>query len=227
MGFLVTPKQMQSHCPKRRDNSVFQKCCYLATIFGGWVLYARTFFLHQAQTVWQHRMQRLSWRPCCLEGRAPLHQAVAQIVQQWLPHLVCSRSYIENIQATRIYLLEEKNPTWSGFVYNFLILDLPGRFKTVAELEADMATSNRNFTPHGAPIQHHVMSQPVQRKIPRSTPPAQSPKEQQDDLTAFNKLLSLMQAGAAAAVESPNKMPQIVSLPCLLLIAIVNDIAIL
>ncbi|XP_078337081.1 uncharacterized protein LOC111134449 isoform X4 [Crassostrea virginica] len=89
-------------------------------------------------------------------------------------------------------------------------LNLPGRFKTVAELEADMATSNRNFTPHGAPIQHHVMSQPVQRKIPRSTPPAQSPKEQQDDLTAFNKLLSLMQAGAAAAVESPNKMPQIV-----------------
>ena len=90
-----------------------------------------------------------------------------------------------------------------------------------------MATSNRNFTPPGAPIQHHVMSQPVQRKIPRPSPPAQSPKEQQDDLTAFNKLLSLMQAGAAAAVESPNKMPQIVSLPCLLLIAIVNDIAIL
>lgn len=90
-----------------------------------------------------------------------------------------------------------------------------------------MATSNRNFTTPGAPIQHHVMSQPVQRKIPRSTPPAQSPKEQQDDLTAFNKLLSLMQAGAAAAVESPNKMPQIVSLPCLLLKAIVNNITIL
>ena len=110
---------------------------------------------------------------------------------------------------------------------DFLILDLPGRFKTVAELEADMATSNRNFTTPGAPIQHHVMSQPVQRKVPRSTPPAQSPKEQQDDLTAFNKLLSLMQAGAAAAVESPNKMPQIVSLPCLLLKAIVNNITIL
>ncbi|XP_061162294.1 eukaryotic translation initiation factor 4E transporter-like isoform X2 [Saccostrea echinata] len=89
-------------------------------------------------------------------------------------------------------------------------LNLPGRFKTVAELEADMKPPNRTFTPPGAPIQHPVTSQSVQRKVTQPPPPAQSPKDQQDDLAAFNKLLSLMQAGAAAAVESPTKLPQIV-----------------
>ncbi|XP_048729032.2 eukaryotic translation initiation factor 4E transporter-like isoform X3 [Ostrea edulis] len=88
-------------------------------------------------------------------------------------------------------------------------LNLPGRFKTVAELEADMKPPNHTFTPPGAPIQHPVISQPVRQKIAQPPPPAQSPKDQQDDLAAFNKLLSLMQAGAAAAVESPTKLPQI------------------
>lgn len=90
---------------------------------------------------------------------------------------------------------------------------MPGRFKTVAELEADMApNNNRTYTPPGAPIQHPLVTQPAQQKVTKPPPPAQSPKEQQDDLAAFNKLLSLMQAGAAAAVESPNKMSQTVSL---------------
>lgn len=88
-------------------------------------------------------------------------------------------------------------------------LHMPGRFKTVAELEADMApNNNRTYTPPGAPIQHPLVTQPAQQKASKPPPPAQSPKEQQDDLAAFNKLLSLMQAGAAAAVESPNKMSQ-------------------
>jgi hypothetical protein len=75
-----------------------------------------------------------------------------------------------------------------------------------------MKPRNHTFTPPGAPIQHPVMNQPAPQKVaqPPPPPPAQSPKDQQDDLTAFNKLLSLMQAGAAAAVESPTKLPPMV-----------------
>ncbi|CAG2251461.1 EIF4ENIF1 [Mytilus edulis] len=52
-------------------------------------------------------------------------------------------------------------------------------------------------------IHHH---QPHQHQQPSSQQSSRRSSEDEGDLTAFNKLLSLMQAGAAAAVESP-KIP--------------------
>lgn len=77
-----------------------------------------------------------------------------------------------------------------------------------------VTTPGQNFTQQGMPhplaMDHHRMerrmSSPAQP--PQQTSQGSSRRSSQDegDLTAFNKLLSLMQAGAAAAVESP-KLP--------------------
>ncbi|XP_052074666.1 eukaryotic translation initiation factor 4E transporter-like isoform X2 [Mytilus californianus] len=55
-------------------------------------------------------------------------------------------------------------------------------------------------------IQHHQHQQHQQHQQPSSQHSSRRSSEDEGDLTAFNKLLSLMQAGAAAAVESP-KIP--------------------
>lgn len=103
--------------------------------------------------------------------------------------------------------------------------NVPYSVKTVQELEADMkppttpghqvTTPGQNFPQQGMPhplaMDHHRMerrmSSPAQP--PQQTSQGSSRRSSQDegDLTAFNKLLSLMQAGAAAAVESP-KLPR-------------------
>lgn len=65
--------------------------------------------------------------------------------------------------------------------------DVPGKVKTVAELEGELQKANK-----------------------ARTPPAQSdrasPRGGHNDLTAFNKLITLMQQGTARPVESP-KLP--------------------
>lgn len=65
-------------------------------------------------------------------------------------------------------------------------------------LAMDHRKMERQMTP---PVQHqpHQQQQSSQHSSRRSS-------QDEGDLTAFNKLLSLMQAGAAAAVESP-KIP--------------------
>lgn len=78
-----------------------------------------------------------------------------------------------------------------------------------------VTTPGQNFPQQGMPhplaMDHHRMerrmSSPAQP--PQQTSQGSSRRSSQDegDLTAFNKLLSLMQAGAAAAVESP-KLPR-------------------
>lgn len=57
-------------------------------------------------------------------------------------------------------------------------------------------------------IHHHQphQQQHQQHQQPSSQQSSRRSSEDEGDLTAFNKLLSLMQAGAAAAVESP-KIP--------------------
>ena len=73
--------------------------------------------------------------------------------------------------------------------------------KTVTELEDELQKAQRNrrgSTPPGMP---------VHRGSPhRGSPHTGSPHHPSNDLTAFNKLISLMQAGAARPVESP-KLP--------------------
>lgn len=65
--------------------------------------------------------------------------------------------------------------------------DAQGKVKTVAELEGELQAkkSVRSVTPPGR----------MNRESPQSG----------NDLTAFNKLISLMQAGAARPVESPKQ----------------------
>ena len=85
-----------------------------------------------------------------------------------------------------------------------ILLDVPGRVKTLAELEADLQIGSkpghpaglRRMTPPNVPNQQ---IHPMQR--------SKSPEE--NDLTAFNKLISLMKAGAATPMESP-KVPSTV-----------------
>ena len=72
--------------------------------------------------------------------------------------------------------------------------------KTLAELEADLQigakpgppVNLRRMTPPNVPS-HSTPQQQIQR--------SRSPEE--NDLTAFNKLISLMKAGAATPMESP------------------------
>ncbi|KAL4223713.1 stem cell population maintenance [Mactra antiquata] len=66
-------------------------------------------------------------------------------------------------------------------------LNVPGKVKTVAELEGELQKANRARTPPT----HNERG---------------SPHGGHNDLTAFNKLISLMQQGAATPVESP-KLP--------------------
>ena len=119
------------------------------------------------------------------------------------------------------------------------IAGIPGRVKTLAELEADLNKPKqlpaRCFSPNQAPpsmpqAQHpnnlermqHMhnahnipphMTMPVTRQRPPTPPQKQvTPQgtrrssQEEGDMTAFNKLLTMMQAGAAAAVETPPKM---------------------
>ena len=94
--------------------------------------------------------------------------------------------------------------------------------KTVQELEADMkqrSDPGHNYPqqpiPHPLAMDHRKMERqmtpPVQHQPPHqqqqsSQHSSRRSSQDEGDLTAFNKLLSLMQAGAAAAVESP-KIP--------------------
>ena len=89
--------------------------------------------------------------------------------------------------------------------------------KTVQELEADMkqrSVPGHNYPqqpiPHPLAMDHRKMERqmtpPVQQQQQSSQHSSRRSSQDEGDLTAFNKLLSLMQAGAAAAVESP-KIP--------------------
>lgn len=74
---------------------------------------------------------------------------------------------------------------------SYVIQDVPGKVKTVTELEDELQRAQRTrqgSTPPGIPQQQRASPQPS------------------NDMAAFNKLISLMQAGAARPVESP-KLP--------------------
>ncbi|XP_053375043.1 eukaryotic translation initiation factor 4E transporter-like [Mercenaria mercenaria] len=68
-------------------------------------------------------------------------------------------------------------------------LNAPGKVKTVAELEGELQQANT----------------PVRSITPPSQQNRSLPQGGNNDLTAFNKLISLMQAGAARPVESPKQ----------------------
>ena len=84
-------------------------------------------------------------------------------------------------------------------VKSLIVSDVPGRVKTLAELEADLqiggkpgpAVAQRRMSPPNVPCQ----------STPHQIQRSRSPEE--NDLTAFNKLISLMKAGAATPMESP------------------------
>ena len=77
-------------------------------------------------------------------------------------------------------------------INDVFLTDLPGKVKTLAELEGEL---------------QHSKPEPVnQLQRMRMTPPTvprSSPQPEGNDLSAFNKLISLMQAGTARPVESP------------------------
>lgn len=69
--------------------------------------------------------------------------------------------------------------------------------KTVQELEDELQKAQRarrGSTPPGLPVHRGATPPGI---------PAHRGSPQGNDLTAFNKLISLMQAGAARPVESP------------------------
>ncbi|XP_052798817.1 uncharacterized protein LOC128230525 isoform X2 [Mya arenaria] len=72
-------------------------------------------------------------------------------------------------------------------------LSVPGKVKTVAELEGELQRS-REAADHRS----------AQRPSPHAPHGRVSPQGDGSDLTAFNKLISLMQAGEARPIESPN-----------------------
>lgn len=82
-------------------------------------------------------------------------------------------------------------------------LNVPGRVKTLAELEADLQIGGKPGPPAGIRrmTPPNIPNQPIPQ-MQRS----KSPEE--NDLTAFNKLISLMKAGAATPMESPKMKPE-------------------
>lgn len=77
----------------------------------------------------------------------------------------------------------------------------PGHNYPQQPIPHPLAMDHRKMERQMTPVQHqpHQQQQSSQHSSRRSS-------QDEGDLTAFNKLLSLMQAGAAAAVESP-KIP--------------------
>ena len=81
------------------------------------------------------------------------------------------------------------------------ISDVPGKVKTLAELEAGLRSAESNRPHHPGNKPGPRLSTPPGH---RQTPPMQGRSaDDSGDLTAFNKLISLMKAGAATPVESP------------------------
>ncbi|XP_021371115.1 nuclear receptor coactivator 6-like isoform X2 [Mizuhopecten yessoensis] len=153
------------------------------------------------QTPEQHNQQQYQSPPQHNQQMPPHHQLSQQ--QQMSPHHQLSQQQQMSPQEMQHQIHQHMQQQMSHQMQSQPMMpqQMQPPMMTPQQIQAHLAQQQQQQQQH--PQQHPPMPQVSIHQSPHSTPRG---SQDEGDLTAFNKLLSLMKAGAAAAVESPPKM---------------------